>query len=90
MAAFDSNGFSDPYISLKLNGYRLLRTKVINKSLNPVWNKLIIITLRLGDELTFKLLDHDNFAADDFMGSCSLKIDQNVFNKQTMSTQLKV
>ena len=90
MAAFDSNGFSDPYISFKLNGKRLLRTKVINKSLNPVWNQLITITVKLGDELTFKFLDHDSFAADDFMGSCYLNIDQNFLSKQTFSTQLKV
>lgn len=38
LAAFDSNGLSDPYISFKINGKRIGRTPIIYKSLNPVWN----------------------------------------------------
>lgn len=75
LAAFDSNGFSDPYISYKVNGKRIGKTKIIKKTLNPEWNHKDIFKLSEGDRLEFKLLDHDNMACDDYMGSGFLVVD---------------
>lgn len=37
LAAMDSNGFSDPYALLFLNGEKH-KTRTIMKTLNPVWD----------------------------------------------------
>jgi len=39
-----------------------------------VWNHTLMRPLSVGDRLEFKLLDHDAFAFDDYMGSCYLTV----------------
>lgn len=78
--AADSNGLADPYVKLKQNGNKLLKTKVIKKTLKPTWNesKAINVTgdngvIRIGVEVW----DQDTFA-NDFMcrGEMILHADQ--------------
>ena len=39
LAAMDSNGLSDPFVELVLHKDLVLKTKTINKTVNPVWNE---------------------------------------------------
>jgi len=58
-----------------VNGKRIVRTKIINKNLNPEWHHQLQQKLSVGDRLEFKLLDHDSFASDDYMGSSFFNVD---------------
>lgn len=65
--AKDDCGTSDPYLTWKWNK-KIMKTKVIDKTLNPVWNE----TFNLGpfaaaDILKFECWDKD-ILTDDFMG----------------------
>jgi Ca2+-dependent lipid-binding protein len=44
LPAVDRNGLSDPYVCLKTNEL-LLQTKVIPKTLNPVYNQGFIVSI---------------------------------------------
>ena len=44
LLSMDSNGLSDPYCELHLRGQRF-RTKVVQKSLNPVWEEEWLLPL---------------------------------------------
>ena len=39
LAAMDNNGLSDPFVEIVLHKDLVLKSKVINKSINPVWNE---------------------------------------------------
>ena len=39
LAAMDSNGLSDPFVEIVLHKDLTLKTKTINKTVNPVWNE---------------------------------------------------
>eukprot|EP01098_Paradermamoeba_levis_P010118 TRINITY_DN4234_c2_g1_i1.p1 TRINITY_DN4234_c2_g1~~TRINITY_DN4234_c2_g1_i1.p1 ORF type:complete len:168 (-),score=56.70 TRINITY_DN4234_c2_g1_i1:4-507(-) len=70
----DSNGLSDPYIILKLNGEQTKKTKVKPETLNPVWDDVISFYAFTLDLLEFKVMDKDRVGSDDFMGTCSLDL----------------
>ncbi|GAB4860975.1 Protein C2-DOMAIN ABA-RELATED 4 [Ancistrocladus abbreviatus] len=65
---------SDPYVTIKL-GKQRLKTRVIKKDCNPVWNE--DLTLSVSDPtLPVKLTvyDHDFFSKDDKMGEAEFEI----------------
>jgi len=65
---------SDPYIVVKMAKQKL-RTRVIRKDVNPVWNE--DLTLSVTDpNLPVKLTvyDHDTFSKDDKMGDAEFEI----------------
>ena len=39
IAAMDTNGLSDPFVEIALHKDLVLKTKVINKTVNPMWNE---------------------------------------------------
>jgi Ca2+-dependent lipid-binding protein len=41
----DSDGKSDPYIKVDVDGFCLQQTKVVSKNLNPEWDEKFIFTL---------------------------------------------
>ncbi len=41
LAAHDSDGLSDPFCAVLINGEKLFETPRIRKSLNPSWDRLI-------------------------------------------------
>ena len=45
LMAVDSSGTSDPYVNIKVNGQKFLKSNVIKKDLNPVWNQSFDIYL---------------------------------------------
>lgn len=66
--ALDPNGFSDPYVKLKL-GRQKFRSKVVKKSLNPSWCEEFSFRVEdLKEELKIYVLDEDKFCKDDFVG----------------------
>jgi len=64
----DINGLSDPYVSFRL-GDVTVKSRVVEKSLNPLWNETInIIGDRIAEKkLICKVMDKD-ILTDDFLG----------------------
>ncbi|KAK2973947.1 hypothetical protein RJ640_019456 [Escallonia rubra] len=65
---------SDPYVVVKM-GKQKLKTRVIKKDVNPVWNE--DLTLSVSDpNLPIKLTvyDHDTFSMDDKMGDAEFEV----------------
>ncbi|XAR63965.1 hypothetical protein NMG60_11024138 [Bertholletia excelsa] len=65
---------SDPYVVIKM-GKQKLRTRIIHKNVNPVWNE--DLTLSVSDpDIPIKLIvyDHDTFSKDDKMGEAEFDI----------------
>ncbi|KAI8928229.1 C2 domain-containing protein [Entophlyctis helioformis] len=68
--AADSNGFSDPYCIVNLNGTRLHKTKTHKRTLNPVFNEQVKVPIksRLRSTLEIQLMDWDAVGGDDSLG----------------------
>ncbi|GAB4845308.1 Protein C2-DOMAIN ABA-RELATED 4 [Ancistrocladus abbreviatus] len=65
---------SDPYVTVKM-GKQKLKTRVIKKDCNPVWNE--DLTLSVSDPtlpLKLTVFDHDTFSKDDKMGEAEVDI----------------
>jgi len=65
---------SDPYVVVKM-GKQKLKTRVIKKDINPVWNE--DLTLSVADPNTpikLTVYDHDTFSMDDKMGDAEFDI----------------
>ncbi|CAM9322949.1 unnamed protein product [Phaeothamnion confervicola] len=70
----DSNGFSDPYVIVAV-GEEVLKTMVIQKDLNPVWDADLadFMVHDPGQAIVFKVMDSDKgvtntFSSDDALG----------------------
>lgn len=72
LLAADSNGCSDPFVTLMLNekGFKKLKTKVVKKTLTPVWNQTFYIDVRtpLTSVIHLEVYDHDLLKANDLIG----------------------
>ncbi|KAJ3448091.1 tricalbin-1-related [Anaeramoeba flamelloides] len=81
MMACDRSGTSDPYLVINFDGTQKFKSKVIKKTLNPVWKKFsckITYETRMFERMTSKYLtinvfDRDRFGSDDPMGM--MKVD---------------
>lgn len=65
------NGLSDPYIVIALNGSNEQKTKIIKKTLDPVWDETFSFAadaLKGDDTITLTFYDYDFGQKDDFMG----------------------
>ncbi|XP_057517119.1 protein C2-DOMAIN ABA-RELATED 4-like [Amaranthus tricolor] len=65
---------SDPYVVIKM-GKQKLKTRVINKDVNPEWNE--DLTLSVSDPtlpIQLTVYDHDMFSKDDKMGEAEFDI----------------
>ncbi|XP_055489302.1 multiple C2 and transmembrane domain-containing protein 1-like isoform X2 [Leucoraja erinacea] len=75
LAVRDRGGTSDPYVKLKIGGREIFRSRIIHKSLNPVWNEDISILMEnITEPLYIKVFDYDFGLHDDFMGSAYLEL----------------
>ncbi|XP_072998629.1 GTPase activating protein 1-like [Typha latifolia] len=65
---------SDPYVILKM-GKQKLKTRVINRNINPVWNEELTLSVE-DPSLPIKLevFDKDTFTPDDRMGNAEFDI----------------
>ncbi|KAH0790357.1 C2 domain containing protein [Histomonas meleagridis] len=90
----DSNGYSDPYVEIWSDEIPLSprddkiffkKTKVQNKTLDPVWDskfsKPFRIPFVLSSCLEFKLYDHDAFKSDDYLDNAKIKLTPECCNK---------
>jgi len=76
LPAMDMNGKSDPYVVLSLKKTKTkYKTRVVNESLNPVWNQTFdfVVEDGLHDMLMLEVYDHDTFRRD-YMGRCILTL----------------
>lgn len=76
LPAMDMNGKSDPYVILSLKKTKTkYKTRVVNESLNPIWNQTFdfVVEDGLHDMLILEVYDHDTFRRD-YMGRCILTL----------------
>ncbi|ODV88459.1 hypothetical protein CANCADRAFT_13024, partial [Tortispora caseinolytica NRRL Y-17796] len=79
LPAADMSGKSDPYTLVKLNNVQLFKSKVIKKTLNPVWNEYFEFPVRnrIYDQLELEVMDWDiSVGDDDFLGHAILDMGQ--------------
>ncbi|TYH57786.1 hypothetical protein ES332_D08G113300v1 [Gossypium tomentosum] len=72
----DLMGKADPYVVLTMKKSELKnKTRVVNDSLNPVWNQTFdfVVEDGLHDMLILEVWDHDTFGKD-YMGRCILTL----------------
>lgn len=81
LPAMDSNGFSDPFIKLRLVPERKTKkwkSKVLKKTLNPVFNQthtFSVLPEQLDDtRLLVDCYDYDFASTDDFMGTIDIPL----------------
>ena len=80
----DSNGLSDPYVKVQL-GRQRAKTKVIKKSLNPIWDEEFSFRVgNLKEEICISVLDEDKYFADDFLGQIKVPV-SNLLDKENLS-----
>ncbi|KAF5191836.1 Synaptotagmin-5 [Thalictrum thalictroides] len=76
LPAADIMGKADPYVVLRMKKTETKnKTRVVNESLNPVWNQTFdfVVEDGLHDMLIMELYDHDTFGKD-HMGRCILTL----------------
>ncbi|XP_062148392.1 synaptotagmin-5-like [Alnus glutinosa] len=76
LPAVDLMGKADPYVVLTLKKSETRnKTRVVNDSLNPVWNQTFdfVVEDGLHDMLILEVWDHDTFGKD-YMGRCILTL----------------
>ena len=73
----DRNGLSDPYIIVALNGSGEQKTKIVKKTLDPVYEQTFVFDADSltgeDDTVTLTMFDYDFGQADDFMGEIVLR-----------------
>lgn len=77
--AADRSGYSDPYAVILLNGEKVFKTKIVKKTLNPVWNESFSteILSRTGSKFTLEVYDWDMGPGDDdFLGEVDIDLTQ--------------
>lgn len=84
LLAMDSNGLSDPYVKVQL-GRQRAKTKVVKKSLNPIWDEEFSFRVgNLKEEICISVLDEDKYFADDFLGQIKVPV-SNLLDKENLS-----
>ncbi|KAG5976940.1 hypothetical protein E4U55_007136 [Claviceps digitariae] len=73
----DRNGKSDPYCKFELNGQEVYKTKVIKKTLNPVWNEFFEVSVpsRTAAKFNVDVYDYDFADKPDFLGAATINLD---------------
>jgi hypothetical protein len=82
-----SGGTSDPFVRLRLRGHKDKVTKVIKKTLNPVWRERLILSPVLESHLAMEVVveDHDKLSiSNDFLGKIYLPLKDFVTKKPTL------
>lgn len=70
-------GKSDPYVVVKFGTEFEGKTKVISKTLNPVWNadfRFLVKSSQTKYNVEFTVYDHDFNSKDDFIGYCETSV----------------
>lgn len=82
MDAVDSDGLSDPYVVVLMNGKRIVKTKAINNCLSPVWNKSFSVEIsnRLRTTIEFQVKDQNMFTKNKILGVVRFNLATTVVN----------
>ena len=67
LPAKDRGGTSDPFVEFKVGGNKV-KSRVIDKNLNPVWNEYLKIDCNINDTLLLKAYDHNKILMEAKMG----------------------
>ncbi|PHH71335.1 hypothetical protein CDD80_5354 [Ophiocordyceps camponoti-rufipedis] len=72
----DRNGKSDPYCRFELNGHEVYKTKIIKKTLSPVWNECFEVSVpsRTAADFVVNVYDYDFADKPDFLGAAVIKL----------------
>eukprot|EP00049_Salpingoeca_infusionum_P015673 m.306924 g.306924 ORF g.306924 m.306924 type:complete len:1497 (+) comp15928_c0_seq1:215-4705(+) len=77
LPAVNTNGFSDPYISIEC-GNKKEKTKHISRTVNPEWNERFTFKVLnpATARLLFKIKDHERFHANRTLGQFTIPVSQ--------------
>jgi Ca2+-dependent lipid-binding protein len=91
LPAADSNGFSDPYVIVYLNGKEIHKTKTKKKTLNPEFEEGLEteIASRFLSKLLFEVRDFNQFSSHVVLGHCSIPLAE-VKSEEVITTKLKL
>ncbi|ODQ65634.1 tricalbin [Nadsonia fulvescens var. elongata DSM 6958] len=93
LPAADSNGKSDPYAIIKIDGEKVFKTKTVKKSLNPTWDESCEASIysRAFNKVEVVVYDWDMGPGDDdFLGSCLIDLsDIKIQHAQEMEMPLQ-
>ncbi|XP_061991962.1 protein C2-DOMAIN ABA-RELATED 9-like [Rosa rugosa] len=74
LAIRDVTRTSDPYIIVTMGGHKL-KTRVVKKNLNPVWNEELTLSItNINEPIVFNVYDKDHITGDDPMGDAVVDI----------------
>lgn len=79
LRARDLNGYSDPFLEVKLKGsIHSQKGKVVKKTLNPMFNEEFILKPGHPDRdiIRIRVFDHDTISMNDFMGQVTIPVAQ--------------
>eukprot|EP00123_Amoebidium_parasiticum_P014108 comp22334_c0_seq1/m.33215 comp22334_c0_seq1/g.33215 ORF comp22334_c0_seq1/g.33215 comp22334_c0_seq1/m.33215 type:complete len:540 (-) comp22334_c0_seq1:166-1785(-) len=68
LKAMDGGKSSDPFVKIYVDGKEVIKTPVVKKDLNPVWNHTVDIDIDHATMVTFKVYDHEMIGAAEEMG----------------------
>lgn len=89
----DSNGLSDPYCKISIaNDHfkQFFKTKVVTKSLNPVWNHSFVLYPQFEHTcLLITVWDRDVLSRDDFLGCCRFFLHEAI-NGERKKVEIKL
>ncbi|KAL9677690.1 hypothetical protein QQ045_005924 [Rhodiola kirilowii] len=88
LPAVDLNGKADPYVILIMKkSDKRQKTRVVNESLNPVWNQTFdfVVEDGLHDMLMVEVWDHDTFGKDK-IGRCVMTLSRVVLEGEYTET----
>ena len=91
LPAADSNGKSDPYCVVTMNGKFLHKTKVHKKTLNPVFDEglQIEVTSRLRSRIYIEIYDNDVIGKDTLLGRATLHM-ASLSPDQVVNTEIAI
>jgi len=76
---------SDPFVEVRLkhSGHHSHKTNVVRHTLNPYWNQDFILQSHNpdNDELIVRLMDHDTFSRNDYLGEVVIPLSKYLWNK---------
>jgi Ca2+-dependent lipid-binding protein len=78
LAKKDLSGKSDPYVILKCGQAKEQKSKVVRKTLKPVWDNahFQFSAVKASDELVVTMLDKDKGSKDDVMGEVRVLVSE--------------
>ncbi|CCH59453.1 hypothetical protein TBLA_0B06290 [Henningerozyma blattae CBS 6284] len=85
LIAADRSGTSDPYVLIFIDGLKMYKSKIVEKTLDPIWNESVklYIPSRAHSTILIKLYDWDMVSSDDFLGETLLDVSKMEIEETT-------